>query len=79
MARTQRVKVLNCSKGQTIRLPQAVALPDDVKQVDILVLGRSRLIAPAGEVWDSWFEDDGASDDFMADREQSAGQTRELL
>ncbi|MDO9317280.1 MAG: type II toxin-antitoxin system VapB family antitoxin [Gammaproteobacteria bacterium] len=75
----ERVGVFKSSKGQMIRLPKAVALPDDVKEVDILVLGRSRLIAPAGEVWDSWFEGDGVSDDFMADREQSAGQTRELL
>lgn len=75
----ERASVFKSSKGQTIRLPQAVALPDGVKQVDILVLGRSRLITPTGEEWDSWFDGEGVTDDCMADREQSAGQTRDTL
>lgn len=75
----ERASVIKSNKGQTIRLPQSVALPDDVKQVDILVLGRSRLITPAGEAWDSWFEGEGTSDEFMADREQCAERARDSL
>ena len=39
-----------------IRLPKAVALPEGVKRVDVVAIGRTRIITPAGESWDSWFE-----------------------
>lgn len=69
--------VFKSNKSQAIRLPKAVALPDSVKKVEIVKLGRARLIAPVGEVWDSWFEGPGSSDDFMCDREQPEAQHRE--
>ena len=58
-------------------MPKAVALPDSVKQVDIIPVGRGRLIVPAGESWDSWFAGDEVTDDFMIDRDQPADQMRE--
>lgn len=60
-------------------MPKPVALPESVKKVDIVVLGNARLIAPAGESWDSWFDGPGASDDFMHEREQPEGQDREAF
>lgn len=69
--------VFKSNKSQAIRLPKAVALPDSVKKVEIVKLGRARLIAPAGEVWDSWFEGSGVSEDFMCGREQPEAQQRE--
>jgi antitoxin VapB len=60
-------------------LPKAVALPDDVKRVDVIALGRTRIITPAGEAWDSWFDGEGATADFMADREQPDHQEREAF
>ena len=54
-----------------------VALPESVKRVDIIPVGRGRLIMPAGEGWDSWFDEEGVTDDFMASREQPADQERE--
>lgn len=69
--------VFKSNKSQAIRLPKAVALPDSVKKVEIIKLGRARLIAPAGEAWDSWFEEAGASDDFMCERDQPEVQARE--
>ncbi|ANI80243.1 Antitoxin VapB (plasmid) [Sphingobium sp. EP60837] len=60
-----------------MRLPKAAALPDDVKRVDVIALGRTRIITPAGEGWDSWFEGEGVTTDFMSEREQPADQTRE--
>jgi antitoxin VapB len=62
-----------------VRLPKAVALPDEVKRVDVIALGRSRIITPAGEAWDSWFEDEGVTADFMSEREQPDDQTREAF
>ncbi|WP_459206308.1 type II toxin-antitoxin system VapB family antitoxin [Pseudomonas sp. MLB6B] len=65
------------NRSQAIRLPKAVALPDDVKRVDIVAIGRTRIITPAGESWDSWFDGEGVSADFMEDREQPVDQVRE--
>lgn len=69
--------VFQSNRSQAVRLPKAVALPDDVKRVDVVALGRTRIITPAGESWDSWFDDVGVDADFMADREQPADQERE--
>lgn len=73
----ERVKVFKNNKSQAVRLPKAVSLPDTVKEVDIIRLGRSRLITPAGEAWDSWFEGEGVTDDFMNERDQTGSQERE--
>ncbi|MFN3636767.1 MAG: type II toxin-antitoxin system VapB family antitoxin, partial [Rhizobium rhizophilum] len=58
--------VFQSNRSQAIRLPKAAALPDDVKRVDIVVVGRTRIIAPVGEIWDSWFEGEAATADFMS-------------
>ncbi|HJR27118.1 MAG TPA: type II toxin-antitoxin system VapB family antitoxin [Pseudomonas sp.] len=65
------------NRSQAVRLPKAVAMPSDVKRVDVIAIGRARLITPAGEAWDSWFDGEGVSADFMADREQPTDQERE--
>jgi antitoxin VapB len=59
--------------GQILRLPKAVAFPDDVRRADILELGRSRLVVPAAEQWDEVFlNGPRVTDDFLADRHQPA-------
>jgi len=60
-----------------VRLPKAVALPEDVKRVDVVAVGRARIITPTGESWNSWFEGEGVTADFMAERDQPAEQDRE--
>lgn len=75
----ERGGVFKSNKTQAVRLPRAVALPESVKQVDIVALGRARLIVPAGEAWDSWFAEPRATEDFMEAREQPAEQAREPL
>lgn len=67
------------NRSQAVRLPKAVALPADVKRVDVMAIGRTRVIAPAGEAWDSWFDSEGVSPDFMAAREQPEEQEREAF
>ncbi|WP_263226242.1 antitoxin [Pseudomonas alabamensis] len=71
--------VFQSNRSQAIRLPKAAALPEDVKRVDVVVLGRARLITLAGEAWDSWFDGEGVTADFMAEREQPAEQEREAF
>ncbi|MBK4998211.1 antitoxin [Pseudomonas sp. S31] len=69
--------VFQSNRSQAVRLPKAVALPDDVKRVDVVALGRTRIITPAGESWDSWFDAERVTADFMVEREQPADQERE--
>lgn len=74
-----RSTVFTSNRTQAVRLPKAVALPEDVRHVEIVKVGRGRLISPAGHSWDEFFDGPGASDDFMRDREQPAAQERESL
>ena len=67
----EQTGVFKNNKSQIVRLPQACSLSDDVKKVNIISLGRSRLITPVGESWDSWFDKVGVSDDFMRNRVES--------
>jgi antitoxin VapB len=68
------------NRTQAVRLPKAVAFPDDVQQVEILKIGRSRLIVPRGQRWDDLFlSGPRVSEDFMAGREQPEGEEREPL
>ena len=67
------------NRSQAVRLPKAVALPDDVKRVEIVAIGRSRIISPTGEAWDVWFDMLDVSTDFITDREQPAAQEREAF
>ncbi|WP_031388666.1 type II toxin-antitoxin system VapB family antitoxin [Desulfonatronum thiodismutans] len=69
--------VFKSNRSQAVRLPKAVALPEDVKRVDVVAVGRSRIIAPAGEGWDSWFDGPGVTADFMSERDQPPVQERE--
>ena len=69
--------VFHSNRIQAVRLPKAAAMPDDVKRVDVISIGRARIITPAGESWDSWFDGEGVTPDFMTDREQPAEQERE--
>lgn len=75
----ERATVFKNNKSQAVRLPKPVALPDTVKQVDIIAIGRARLITPAGEAWDSWFDGDTVTEDFMREREQPEDQERNEL
>ncbi|RMU24431.1 hypothetical protein ALP32_04170 [Pseudomonas avellanae] len=45
----QQSTVLKNNRSQVIRLPRAVALSDEVKWVDVVAVGRTRIISPAGE------------------------------
>lgn len=69
--------IFQSNRSQAIRLPKAVAFPDNVKRVDVVVLGKTRIITPAGSSWESWFDGPGATADFMPEREQPAEQQRE--
>jgi antitoxin VapB len=71
--------VFTSNRSQAVRLPKPVAFPAGVHRVDILKIGRSRLIVPQGQRRDSFENDTRATDDFMAEREQPQAEEREPL
>lgn len=73
----EKSTLFKSNRSQAVRLPKAVAMPEDVKQVDIVAVGRTRIITPAGEGWDSWFDGETVTPDFMSAREQPVEQNRE--
>ncbi|MGV3655311.1 MAG: type II toxin-antitoxin system VapB family antitoxin [Noviherbaspirillum sp.] len=64
---------------QAVRLPKSIALPNGVTRVDIVAMGRARLLVPVGEAWDNWFDGDGVTVDYMECRDQPVEQSREKL
>lgn len=74
-----RSTVFTTNRSQAVRLPKPVALPPNVRQVEITKLGRSRLISPVDQSWDSFFDGPKVSEDFMMQRHQPAAKERELL
>lgn len=67
------------NRTQAVRLPKAVAFDESVTEVEIVVVGNTRIISPAGDSWDQWFDGPNVSDDFMTDREQAEDQEREAF
>lgn len=63
--------VFKSNSSQAVMLPKAVALPENIKLVDVVVVGNKRIISPAGTAWDEWFESGSVSDDFMSERSQT--------
>jgi antitoxin VapB len=72
-------KVFKSNRSQAVRLPKSVAFPESIREVDIVAIGNTRIITPAGKSWDNWFDSPGVTDDFMLEREQPADQHREAL
>ena len=72
--------IFTSNRSQAVRLPKAVAFPAGVHQVDILKIGRSRVIVPQGKRWDDLFQSGPrASEDFMLEHEQPPVEEREAL
>jgi len=68
------------NRSQAVRLPKAVAFPENVHEVEILKIGHSRVIVPQGKRWDDLFQNGPrACEDFMVERRQPATEEREPL
>ena len=74
-----KTKIFKSNRSQAVRLPIEVAFPESVKDVEIIAIGNKRMIAPAGQSWDQWFDAPGVSSDFMTERKQAKDQYREVL
>jgi antitoxin VapB len=73
-------KIFKSNTTQAVRFPKDVAFPDDVREVEIVVVGDTRIVTPAGRRWDFFF-DNGlrVTEDFLADRAQPSAQERSAL
>jgi antitoxin VapB len=72
-----RTTLFHNHKTQAVRLPKAVAFPDGVTEVEIRVVGDSRVITPAGRSWDDWFDQPDVTSNWMAERDQPDDQERD--
>lgn len=79
MTSSTRTKLFKSNQTQAVRLPKSVAFAESVTEVEIVTVGQSRLVTPAGASWAEWFEGPGVSDDFLPQREQPPDQEREEL
>lgn len=75
----EKASVFRSNKSQAVRLPKSVAFPEDVKRVDVVAIGKTRIITPEGTSWEEWFAGETVSDDFMVERDQPSEQLREGL
>lgn len=79
---TVKTKLFKSNKTQAVRLPKAVAFPDDVQEVEIVVDGNTRVIRPmkTKKTWEGFFNGvPKVSDDFMTEREQGTFEDRPEL
>ncbi len=67
-----RSTVFKSKRNQAVRVPRAIASPEDVRQIDA--------IPPVGRSWNDFFlNGPRVSEDFMTDREQALPEEREPL
>jgi len=74
-----QTRIFKSNRSQAVRLPKEIAFPESIKDVEITAIGNKRIIAPAGQSWDDWFDAPGVSSDFMAQRLQPEDHIRETF
>ena len=68
------------NRTQAVRLPADSRFPDDVKQVNVRVIGKDRVLSPVDNTWDSFFlSEQRVSDDFMKQRASQEQSEREVF
>ena len=68
------------NRTQTVRLPADTRFPDDVKQVNVRIVGKDRVLSPVDNIWDSFFlSEEHVSDDFMEERASQEQSEREAF
>lgn len=68
------------NRSQAVRLPANTRFPDDVKQVNVRIVGKDRVLSPVDNTWDSFFlSEEQVSDDFMEERASQEQSEREAF
>jgi len=71
--------VFENNRTQAVRLPADTRFSKDVKKVSVRVVGKSRIIEPLHQDWDSFFlaDGEGVSEDFLNNRADQYQPERE--
>ena len=68
------------NRTQAVRLPADTRFPDDVKQVNVRIVGKDRVLSPVDNAWDSFFlSEERVSDDCMEERASQEQAEREAF
>ncbi|WP_428154259.1 type II toxin-antitoxin system VapB family antitoxin [Brevundimonas sp.] len=62
-----KATVFKSNRSQAVRLPKALAFPDDVKELRVIREGKGLLLLPANAVWDDFFDRPGIDIEEPAD------------
>ena len=54
-----KATVFKSNRSQAVRLPKAVAFPDDVKELRVIKEGKSLRLVPVNALWDDFFAQPG--------------------
>ncbi|NDL65092.1 type II toxin-antitoxin system VapB family antitoxin [Acerihabitans arboris] len=66
------------NRTQAVRIPAELRFADEVKIVNVRVVGNERIISPAQNIWDSFFlTDPPVSEDFLEHRPSQEQPKRE--
>ena len=73
--------VFENNRTQAIRLPAETRFPKTVKNVIVRILGKSRILEPVDQSWDSFFHSGSPlpGEDFMPERASQVQPDRESL
>ena len=75
-----RTTIFKNNRTQSVRLAKDVAFPETVREVDVVIVGSSRLVSPRGTTWDHWFaHGQSVTDDFAVDRDEPRAEERATL
>jgi len=68
------------NRTQAVRLPAESRFPEEVKKVNVRILGKERILTPVENTWDSFFlAESPVTDDFMDKRASQEQQEREAF
>ena len=68
------------NRTQAVRLPADTRFPDDIKKVNVRIVGHDRILSPIENSWDSFFLSEASvSDDFMNERASQEQSEREAF
>ena len=68
------------NRTQAVRLPADTRFPDEVKQVNVRIVGKDRVLSPVYNTCDGFFlSEEHVSDDFMEERAPQEQPEREAF
>ncbi|NRA16468.1 MAG: antitoxin [Oceanospirillaceae bacterium] len=66
------------NRTQAVRLPADTRFPENVKHVNVRVVGNDRILSPVDKTWDSFFmSEESVTDDFLSERASQDQPERE--